>query len=50
MSMTIDYIMLRVIFQCEFRSLASSKMKVFAVIINDWKPYGEIYHNELYSF
>ena len=45
--MTINFIMLTGIFGCESRSLATSKMGFFAVRVNDWKPYDELYYNEL---
>ena len=44
MSMGIDFIILRGILGCRFRSLGMSKMKFVAVIANDWKPYDEIYY------
>ena len=47
MSMAIDFIMLRGIFACRSRSLATFKMAFFAVIENVWKPYDELYYNEL---
>ena len=47
MSMTIDFVMLKGIFRCGSRSLATSKMEFFLVIANDWKPYDDFYYNEL---
>ena len=50
MSMAIDFAMLRGIFGYGSRSLATSKMEFFSVIVNDWKPYDKLYYNNLQSF
>ena len=47
MSMAIDFIMLRRIFGCGSKMLATSKMELFAVVGKDWNPYDELYYNEL---
>ena len=45
--MAIHFIMLRGIFGCESRSLATPKMEFVAVIVDEWKPFDELYNNEL---
>ena len=45
MLMAVDFIMLRGIFGCGSRSLEISRMEFFAVIVNERKPYDELYYN-----
>ena len=45
--MAIDFTMLRGIIGYGSRSIATSKMEFFPVIVNDWKPYHKLYYNKL---